>query len=170
MLGSKPSSRMGIQWEGHCKQGDGRHRSGCAVRTAGDPAQDFGVSGLIFSYNGGSGFWTKCFSSLLSSSSLSFPFSSLPLSFPFFFWHQSLFVQPDCYGPCYIANVGLTFLGLYPWAITVNCHIHFLFFTCGLCPKPLPYFSPNPSSCLSHVCTLKELLLPQFLDLVGISW
>lgn len=31
-----------MQWEGHCKQGDGRHLSSCTDRTAGEPVLGFG--------------------------------------------------------------------------------------------------------------------------------
>lgn len=106
MLGSKPSSRMGVQWEGHCKQGGGRRLSSCALRTPGDLVQGFGVTGLGFSYYGDSDLWTKSFSSLL------FLFS-LPLPLLLFGIRVCL-CNPDCHRTDYIAQAGLRFLGVYP--------------------------------------------------------
>lgn len=45
-------------------EGDNGHLSSCALSTSGELVQGFGVSGLEFSYCGGSDFRTKYFSSL----------------------------------------------------------------------------------------------------------
>lgn len=45
-------------------EGDSGHPSSCALSTSGELVQGFGVSGLGFSYCGGSDFRTKYFSSL----------------------------------------------------------------------------------------------------------
>lgn len=49
---------------GRSLEGDSGHLSSCALSTSGELVQGFGVSGLGFSYCGGSDFRTKYFSSL----------------------------------------------------------------------------------------------------------